>query len=446
MILVVDDEPSNRRTLRMVLERENHTVLEAQDGQQAFQLLQDHSPQIMITDLKMPNLNGIELLKRAKTQHPSMEVIMMTAYGTIDTAVEAMKLGAWDFITKPIKRGELLRAVQRALKKHSLQEENRALRAELAKTRPSNWIGQSRIMQELTEEVLSVADSEASVFLVGASGTGKSRLARWIHKASPRGKYPFVILNCGAIPESLLESEMFGHEKWAFTGANQRKIGKFEAAHNGTLFLDEVTEMAPHLQVKLLRILQDGEFERVGGVKTITSNVRILAATNRDPSKAITEGILRQDIYYRLNVIQLSLPDLKERQEDIPLLAEHFLQIHSSKNSRPLKNLTKAALHILQAWSWPGNVRELENVIERAVVLSKGEVIDVPDLPAQIRNHIPEDNVLHFPIGTPLKEVERRMIETVLNLVDGDKNKAAELLGMTVRTLYRREAEWKKED
>lgn len=446
MILVVDDEPSNRRTLRMVLEREGHSVMEAQDGQQAFQILKENAPIIMITDLKMPNLNGIELLKRAKKQHPSMEVILMTAYGTIDTAVEAMKLGAFDFITKPIKRGELLRALQRALQQRSLQEENRALRAELAKTRPSNWIGQSRVMRNLTEEVLSVADSEASIFLVGASGTGKSRLARWIHQASPRSSQPFIVLNCGAIPESLLESEMFGHEKGSFTGANQRKIGKFEAAHNGTLFLDEVTEMAPHLQVKLLRVLQEGEFERVGGVKTISSNVRILAATNRDPKKAINDGILRQDIYYRLNVIQLSLPPLKERQEDIPLLAEHFLQIHSTKNNRPLKNLSKSALLVLQAWSWPGNVRELENVIERAVVLSKESVIDVPDLPAQIRNHIPEDKIFHFPIGTPLKEIERRIIETTLNLVGGDKNKAAEMLGMTVRTLYRREAEWKKED
>lgn len=446
MILVVDDEPSNRKTLRMVLEREGHAVLEAQDGQQAYQVLQEKAPAVMITDLKMPNLNGLDLLKRAKQLHPAMEVIMMTAYGTIDTAVEAMKQGAWDFISKPIKRGELLRAVQRALQKQSLQAENLALRAELAKTRPNDWIGQSRVMKQLTEEARSVADSEASVFLIGASGTGKSRLARWIHQASPRSNAPFVVLNCGAIPESLLESEMFGHEKGAFTNASQRKIGKFEAAHNGTLFLDEVTEMAPHLQVKLLRVLQDGEFERVGGVKTLHSNVRIIAATNRDPAQAISEGQLRQDIYYRLNVIQLELPSLQDRQEDIPLLANHFLRVHATKNNRPFKNLTVAALNILQDWRWPGNVRELENVIERAVVLSKGDRIDTSDLPAHIRNHIPEDNVLHFPIGTPLKEVERRMIETTLNLVKGDKSKAAELLGMTIRTLYRREAEWKKED
>ena len=446
MILVVDDEPSNRRTLKLVLERENHVILEATNGQHALEILNKQSPTLMITDLKMPKLTGMELLKKAKVLHPSMEVIVMTAYGTIDTAVEAMRHGAWDFIAKPIKRGELVRAIHKALQKHSLSEENRALRNELAKTRTKQWIGQSRVMKQLTEEALSVADSEASVFLVGASGTGKSMLARWIHESSPRRNAPFVVLNCGAIPETLLESEMFGHEKGAFTNATQRKQGKFEAAQRGTLFLDEVTEMAPHLQVKLLRVLQDGEFERVGGLKTLMSNVRIIAATNRDPEQAIQEGDLRRDFYYRLNVIQLSLPSLRERPDDIPLLVEHFLRVHATKNSRPFKNATNSVMDILQGWSWPGNVRELENVIERAVVLSKGEVIDVIDLPAHIRNYIPEDRVLRFPIGTPLKEVERRMIETTLALVNGDKNKAADLLGMTVRTLYRREAEWKRED
>jgi len=446
MILVVDDEPSNRRTLKMVLEKENYTILEADNGKNALSVLKEHAPSLMITDLKMPQINGLELLKEAKKLHPAMEVIVMTAYGTIDAAVEAMKKGAWDFISKPIKRGELVRAVHKALQKQSLMEENRVLRAELAKTQPRNWIGQSRLIKQIIEEALSVADSEASVFLIGASGTGKSMLARWIHDSSPRRNSPFIVLNCGAIPEALMESEMFGHEKGAFTNANQRKIGKFEAANGGTLFLDEVTEMAPHLQVKLLRILQEGQFERVGGLKTLTSNVRILAATNRDPEKAILEGYLRKDIYYRLNVVQLALPPLNKRQDDIPLLAEYFLNFHAQKNNRPFKRLTSSALHILQGWSWPGNVRELENVIERAVVLCKGDAIDVIDLPSHIRNYIPEDKVLHFPLGTPLKEVERRMIETTLSLVDGDKNKAADLLGMTVRTLYRREAEWKKDE
>ena len=239
---------------------------------------------------------------------------------------------------------------------------------------------------------------------------------------------------------------MFGHEKGAFTNATHRKQGKFEAAKGGTLFLDEVTEMAPHIQVKLLRVLQDGEFERVGGLQTLISDVRIIAATNRDPEQAILDGLLRSDFYYRLNVIQLSLPSLRERPDDIPLLVEHFLRVHATKNNRPFKSTTKSVMDILQGWSWPGNVRELENVMERAVVLSKGDIIDVIDLPAHIRNYIPEDRVLRFPIGTPLKEVERRMIETTLALVNGDKNKAAELLGMTVRTLYRREAEWKRED
>lgn len=443
-ILIVDDEPSNRRTLEVLLSRSGYSVSSASNGREALDTFTTQLPDIILTDLKMPEMDGMTLLQEVKTTHPEIEVIMCTAYGSIDTAVEAMKIGAWNFITKPIKRVELLKMLEKIAIRQELATENQQLRSEIAKIQP-DWIGQSPAMQRITEEALSVADSEASVFLTGKSGTGKSLLAKWIHKASPRNRNHFVVLNCGAIPENLMESELFGHEKGAFTGAHNRKIGRLEQANGGTLFLDEVTEMSPQLQVKLLRVLQDGEFERVGGNSTLTTNLRIIAASNRNIPEAIAQGQFREDLFYRLNVIPMHLPPLSERLEDIPLLVEHFLQRQAHKNNRPVKPITKAALHALMHWDWPGNIRELENTIERAVVLSKAPEIDVADLPQQVQNHHPSDNLLHFQIGTPLKDIERAVILATLNEVDGDKHRAAELLGIAVRTLYRKEAEWREE-
>jgi two-component system, NtrC family, response regulator HydG len=443
-ILIVDDEESNRLALRRVLQREGYAVIEAKDGQEALRIARRLPPAVMVTDLKMPKVGGLELLKRIRASNADIEVIVMTAYGSVETAVEAMKQGAWDFVSKPIKRADLIRAVRKAIQKHDLQRENRELRLELAQARPENWVGNSPSMRRILEEAEQVADSEASVLLVGESGTGKGLLARRIHGRSPRHSGKLVTLNCGAIPEALMESELFGHEKGAFTGAKERRKGRFELAQGGTLFLDEVTEMSPHLQVKLLRVLQDGEFERVGGSETIVSNARIIAATNRSPLQAIEEGILRADLYYRLNVIQLSLPPLRERPEDIPLLARHFVLETSRKNKRPPKELTKEAMECLALWRWPGNVRELENAIERAVVLSRKEQIELTDLPAMLRERTSDSDMLQFLPGTPLKEVERRLILATLGLVDGDKNKAANLLGITARTIYRKEAEWKE--
>ncbi len=442
-ILVVDDELSNRRTLEVLLKRANHQATSACNGIEALERLQQHKFDLVITDLRMPQMDGMTLLENIKQQYPNTQVIMATAFGSIDTAVEAMRMGAWDFVTKPIKKNELLQRIRKAAEQDQLQQENRQLKSEIAKMRP-NWIGQSLSMERITEEAKSVADTNASVFLVGESGTGKSLLAKWIHKTSLRNAGRFIVLNCGAIPENLMESELFGHEKGSFTGANQTKVGRLEQADGGTLFLDEVTEMAPQLQVKLLRVLQDGEFERVGGTQTLRTNMRVIAASNRNVEQAVEEGRLRADLYYRLNVVQLKMPPLRERLDDIPLLVEHFLQVQANKNNRAHKPISDAAMQSLQQWDWPGNVRELENTIERAIVLSKGEAIDLVDLPSHLQGPAPSQQIMHFPIGTSLQEIERHFILATLASVDGDKNRAATLLGITVRTLYRKEAEWRE--
>ena len=444
-ILVADDEDGNRSAVRRVLERDGHTVFEAKDGQEAVQLLQAQSPSLLITDLKMPKLNGLELLRAAKKLLPDLGVIIMTAYGSVETAVEAMKNGASDFISKPLHRADLIRSVRSVLEKHTLSVENRQLRKELAQlTRRANWVGNAPIMRQLREEATHVADSLVTVLLCGESGTGKSMLARWLHRGSPYSKGPFITLNCSAIPENLMESELFGHEKGAFTGAVQQRKGRFEQANKGTLFLDEITEMPFHLQAKLLRVLQDGEYERVGGNQTLATQARIIAATNQDPQEAVRLNKLREDLYYRLNVIQITLPPLRSRSSDIPLLAQHFLKKYAEKHHRTTKTISTAALELLCKWRWPGNVRELENTMERAVVLSRSEQIEIQTLPLPIREHMSTGDLLYFSVGTPLADMEQQMIQATLQLVGGDKNRAADLLGITARTIYRKEAEWQK--
>ena len=444
-VLVVDDEASNRTALERILVREDIEVVHAADGQEALQRVRLDRPHLMLTDFKMPGMSGLELLKLARSIAPSLEVIVMTAYGTVETAVEAMKEGAADFVTKPLRRANIVRAVRKALERRRLLMENQSLREELARTRSDELVGRSAVMQSLLEESRQVADSMASVLLTGDSGTGKGRLARWIHDQSPRRRSKLVTVNCGALPESLLESELFGHEAGAFTGARGMRAGRFDLARGGTLFLDEVTEMSPSLQVKLLRVLQDGEYERVGGTRTLQADVRILAATNRDPELAIREGKLREDLYYRLNVIRLHLPPLWMRRDDVPLLAQHFLQLHAARNRRVVDALSSDAVDALCAWKWPGNVRELENAIERAVVLCRGQTIEVAHLPKALRTVKPQPDALTFRVGTPLKEIERAMIEATLQVCHGDKVMTARLLGITARTIYRREAEWRME-
>jgi two-component system, NtrC family, response regulator HydG len=441
-ILVVDDDTSNRETLERIFRRERYTVAHASSGREAMEQLRAIDVDLVLTDLKMPGMSGIDLLKAARTLDGNLEVVVMTAYGTVETAVEAMKEGAYDFVTKPLKRIEIVTAVRKALEKRSLRLENERLRAELTALGEGDLIGRSQTMRSLMAEVEQVAPADATVLVTGENGTGKGRLARALHSMSRRAKRRLVTVNCAALPESLLESELFGYEKGAFTGASQRKEGRFGLAHGGTLFLDEITEMKQAVQVKLLRVLQDGDYERVGGTDTLHADVRVIAATNRDIEQEVAEGRFRQDLFYRLNVIRVNVPPLRERAEDVPLLAQHFLLRFARKNAKEFQGISQEALDALARWRWPGNVRELENAIERAVVLSRNPQIGVEDLPPGIRQGEGERKQLSFAVGTPLKTIERRMIQETLHFCNGDKSVAASLMGITARTIYRREAEW----
>jgi two-component system response regulator HydG len=448
VILVIDDEEPNRLALERIFEREGWEVRHAADGRQGLERLRDGDVAVVVSDLKMPGMGGLDLLRAARQVAPEAQVILVTAYGTVESAVEAMKEGAYDFVSKPLRRSEVIASVQKALEKHELLRENRRLREQIAQVQPGELVGQSAAMRTLLEEVAQVASSMASVLVTGESGTGKGLLARSIHSMSPRRDHRLVTVNCGAIPEALLESELFGYEAGAFTGAHGRKEGRFDLAAGGTLFLDEVTEIPLPLQVKLLRVLQEGEYERLGGTRTLRADVRIVAATNRDPEKAVSDGLLRADLYYRLNVIRLHAPALRERWEDVPLLARHFVAQHARRNGRAIRGIDPDALAALEAYGWPGNVRELENAMERAVVLAREEVIHLTDLPPAIRQATRSTDAagwLTFAVGTPLRDVERRLIEATLRSCNGDRNLAASLLGITARTIYRREAEWRGE-
>jgi two-component system response regulator HydG len=443
-ILVVDDEETNRLTLERILVREGMRVRHAANGQAALVCIREDRPDLVLTDLKMPKMDGMQLMRAAHELYPDLEFVLMTAYGTVETAVSAMKEGAYDFVTKPLRRTELVHTVNNAIEKGALVRENRSLKSQLAQRRDDTIIGHSSSMLAVIEEARQVADSMASVLITGESGTGKGVLARFLHGTSPRAAGPLITVNCGALPDNLLESELFGYEKGAFTGANTRKQGRFDTAKTGTLFLDEITEMAPAVQAKLLRVLQDGQYERLGGNKTLQSDARILAATNIDPDGAVKEGMLREDLFYRLDVIRLALPPLRERQEDIPMLARHFVTRSNQRHGRNITAIDPAAIAALQGWKWPGNVRELENAIERAVVLCRKDTITIEDLPPSLVEHRSEPTRLSFEVGSPLEFVERRMIEATLKRVGGDKIRAAELLGVTSRTLYRRLAEWRE--
>ncbi len=447
VLLVVDDEEANRLALERIFVRENYEVRTAADGRSAIELLRDGAVGVVLTDLKMPGMSGLELLKAARQLAPDTQVIVVTAYGSVETAVEAMKEGAYDFVTKPLRKDAVVHSVQKALEKFELVRENSRLRAQIAQVSRTEMIGASAAMRTLLEEARQVAPSRASVLISGESGTGKGLLARWIHELSPRRDRRLVTVNCGAIPEALLESELFGYEPGAFTGAQGRKEGRFDLASGGTIFLDEVTEMPLLLQVKLLRVLQDGEYERLGGTRTLRADVRVIAATNRDAARAVQEGRLREDLDYRLNVIPLHVPVLRERREDVALLARHFVAGHAARHGRTIVGIDSEALAALERHAWPGNARELENTLERAVVLARGESITLADLPAALRGGVaaPESSWLTFAVGAPLAQVERRMIEATLRQVNGDRTLAATLLGISARSIYRREAEWRDE-
>jgi len=441
-LLVVDDEASNLESLERIFAREGLQVVTARDGREGLEILRKRRIDVLLTDLMMPQVSGVDLLKATRQISPETEVVLMTAYGTVEAAVEAMREGAYDFITKPLKRAHVVRVVEKALEKQSLLVENRTLRAQLEAARRRPIVGQSLAMRRTLEMVQQAAPSMATVLLLGESGTGKELMARQIHESSPRAASPFVPVNCAAIPEGILEGELFGYEKGAFTGASTRRDGRFAHADGGTLFLDEIGEIPLSVQVKLLRVLQEGEIERLGSGKAQKIDIRLVAATNRDLRRAVAEGRFREDLFYRLNVIAVTVPPLRDRREDIPLLVDHFLARFREKNQKAVTHCTKAALDVLTAHSWPGNVRELENAIERAVVLSKSTAIDVDDLPLEVRGGGDggglSSRAVSFEIGTPLEEIELRVIHETLRHTKGDKRLAAQLLGIATRTIYRK--------
>jgi two-component system response regulator HydG len=439
-VLVVDDEPAIVDSLQKILEREALRVRTAGSGGEALDIIRRDPISVLLTDLMMPGMSGMDLLRASKSVAPETETVLMTAYGTVENAVEAMKQGAYDFVTKPIKRAHLVRVVSKALEKRSLVQENRSLRAQLAAEKRRSLIGQSLPWRRTIEIVMQAAPSTANVLLLGESGTGKELLARAIHEHSPRAGGPFVPVNCAALPESILEAELFGYEKGAFTGAVQRHDGRFVQADGGTLFLDEIGEIPTHVQVKLLRVLQEGEIERLGG-RTMKVDLRLVAATNQDLRAAVRDGRFREDLYYRLNVIAVPIPPLRDRRDDIALLAEHFLQLYAARNNRTLAGFSRAAADAMSRYDWPGNVRELENTVERAVVLSRGSAIEIDDLPPEVRSGgglQGDGRSLSFAVGTPLEEIERRVIHATLAHVGGDKRLCAQLLGIATRTIYRR--------
>jgi len=436
-ILVVEDDAENRAAMVKVLEAAEYKVLESDNGQQALDLINEENIDILVTDLRLPVMDGVELLKRAKAMGQDIEVIMITGHGTVEIAVEAIKEGAYDFITKPVKKAQLLRAVEKAAEKQYLSRENRDLRQQLSQSGSRRIIYASTEMRNITRMVEQVAPSTATILITGESGTGKEVIADAIHAASPRRQKPLIKVSCAALPDTLLESELFGYEKGAFTGANARKEGRFELADGGTLFLDEIGEVSPALQVKLLRVLQDGKFERLGATRTITADVRILAATNKDLHKEVEEKRFREDLFYRLNVINIRIPPLRDRKEDVQLLAMHFLKYYSDKNNKPIESFTEEAMLALSSYDWPGNVRELENAIERAVVFTNGKQIPLSVLPQGVSAFAESRHSLTFKIGTPLRELERKAIDITLHHTRGDKNMAARLLGIATRTIYR---------
>src|SRR5215469_8370478 len=382
-VLVVDDERSNIESLEKILLREGMRVLGAPDARQALELVRSHRVNVLLTDLMMPGTTGLELLRAVRQVAPDVEVVLMTAYGSVEAAVSAMREGAYDFVEKPLKRVTIVKSVRKAAERQKLVAENRSLKNEIKLLTHREIVGSSPALRRVIDVATQAAPSLATVLVLGESGTGKELLARYIHERSLRAKGPFVAVNCAAIPETILEAELFGHERGAFTGATARREGRFARASSGTLFLDEIGELSPQVQVKLLRVLQEGEYEPLGG-KTIKADVRIVAATNRDLLAEVSAGRFREDLFYRLNVIAVTAPPLRARREDIPLLVDHFLGLYCAKNGRPRLHPTRAALERLVEYTWPGNVRELENVIERAVVLARSDVLGEGDLPDHI--------------------------------------------------------------
>jgi two-component system response regulator HydG len=445
-ILVVDDDHAHRTMLNTLINGWGYAVAEADDGFTAIEKVKESSYDLVLMDVRMVRVSGLEALEAIKGYNPAIPVIIMTAYSSVETAVKALKQGAHDYLTKPLDFDKLRLTIDRAMEHTRLKEENRLLRETLGQQFDSqNIIGKSPAMLKLLETVSQVAPSEATVLISGASGTGKELIAGAIHFNSLRKNGPFVKINCAAITETLLESELFGHEKGAFTGADRRKEGRFSQAHGGTLLLDEVSEMSLMMQVKLLRALQEREFNRVGGETSIQVDVRVIAATNRNLLDRINEGAFREDLYYRLNVVELEVPPLSERKEDIPLLTRHFLEMFAAKNRKEIKGFTPKAMDNLIHYDWPGNVRELMNAVERAVVLARSNYLDETDFPFMKDMAVEENqsdpagpDALILQGETPLEEIEKTAILTTLEAAGGNKSEAARRLGITRKTLHKK--------
>jgi two-component system, NtrC family, response regulator PilR len=446
-ILVVDDERSMRELLMIVLRREGHRVYLAENGAAAVGVLEKNAVDVLISDIKMPGMSGVEVLREAKRIDPDIVGIMITAYASTDTAVEALRLGAYDYLTKPFDVEELKAKVNNALERRALRQENSLLKRALrTQTSFSNIIGRSKAMQDVFDLIETVAPTNSTILITGESGTGKELVARAVHVNSLRRDRAFVALNCGALPETLLESELFGHMRGAFTGAAVTKKGLLETAEKGTVFLDEISEMSPLMQVKLLRVLQERKFRRLGGNEEIDADIRIIAASNRDLPKFVAEGRFREDLYYRINVIPIQLPALRERREDITPLAEHFTAKYSQQAGKTISGLTEEAIHALEAAPWPGNVRQLENVIERAIALERTAIIQASSIPSDLRQRIdaPADGDPDAPVQLPeagldlpkhLEAQEREFVAQALKLAGGRHDKAGKLLGISARQL-----------
>jgi DNA-binding NtrC family response regulator len=439
VILIVEDDSRVGESLRLLFKKKGYSTLLASNGKEGLHLFRQESVDLVITDVVMPKMGGLELLEAVKGLRPETEVIVISAQGTIEKAVQAMKLGAFDFIEKPINPRVISLLAERALEKKTLILQNRDLRSQLAdKFHFKNIIGRSEKMVKIFDLIRHIAPYDSSVLIIGESGTGKELIANAIHYNSPRAAMPFIKVSCASLSEGIIESELFGHERGAFTGAISSRKGRFELAHQGTLFLDEVEDIPPSTQIKLLRALQEGEFERVGGNKTLKVNIRIIAASNRDLQEAVRNSAFREDLYYRLNVVNIKLPPLRERKEDIPFLIQFFIEKFNTKYEMKVRGVSQRAMSLLMDYSWSGNVRELENTIESALVIHTPEVLDLQHLPQEIREFKEEMEVIPFKIGTSLEDVEREMLIQTLKATKGNKQKAAKLLGINVRTIHRK--------
>ncbi len=435
-ILIVDDEISTREGLSRAL-KSNYDVELAKNGVEALEILQKNSFDLMLTDLRMPNMGGLQLIEEVRKIDPVLKIVVFTAYGSIETAVEAMRKGAHDYLSKPVNLDELEIILSRTVEAKRIENENQLLKEQINKKQGfEKLIGESSKMQEIHELIQQVAPTKATILIQGESGTGKELIANSIHSLSPRKGKPFVAVHCASLSENLLESELFGHEKGAFTGAHERHIGRFEKANGGTLFLDEISEISPSIQVKLLRVLQETAFERVGGTQTLKVDVRVISATNTQLKKKVEEGTFREDLYYRLHVVQIDIPPLRERREDIPLLIQNFLKEAAQENNKNVVSISPKATEALLQYNWPGNVRELKNTIQSMVVLAKKEELGPNDVPPHIRA-AKEISTFTNP-GIPIKEAEKNLILQTLNSTKFNKSKAARLLGISRRTLHRK--------